>query len=131
MASTTVRVLAKFARLNPRYEDFTSLSEAAAVAFGGQTSGGELGFEAFKIWFESCEFAQDLQRFVDENSSSHLPEAIENPMRRTVRMLEYKARELRQQLDQLQVKIATIERESPVREPQQQRRYDTLRQNLE
>jgi hypothetical protein len=35
------------------------------------------------------------------------------------------------QLQQLREKVATIDGESPEREPQQQRRYDALRQNLE
>jgi Ca2+-binding EF-hand superfamily protein len=133
LASTVVHVLQKFARLNPRYEDFRALSEVTNVAFAGSTSTAtaELGFDAFKIWFESCEFTQDLKKFVDDNAAQHIPESMENPMRKKVRMLEYKAREMGTMLQQLREKVATIDGESPEREPQQQRRYDSLRQNLE
>jgi hypothetical protein len=133
LASTVIHVLQKFARLNPRYEDFRALSEVTNVAFAGSTSPAtaELGFDAFKIWFESCEFTQDLKKFVDDNVGQHIPESMENPMRKKVRMLEYKAREMSTQLQQLREKVATIDGESPEREPQQQRRYDNLRQNLD
>jgi len=133
LASTVVHVLQKFARLNPRYEDFRALSEVTNVAFAGSTSMAmaELEFDAFKIWFESCEFTQDLKKFVDDNVAQHIPESMENPMRKKVRMLEYRAREMGTQLQQLREKVATIDGESPEREPQQQRRYDALRQNLE
>lgn len=130
LASTMVRTLAKFVRLDPQYEDFQALKTATAAAFT-EGKGTEMSPELFKLWCSTAPQLEELRHFLDDHSEKSAPEAVESPMRKTMRMLEYKCQELTQQIEQLQEKLRTIEGEETDRDANQQKRYDFMLQNLE
>jgi len=129
--STVVRTLHKFVRLDPQYEDFSALKAAAKLAFEGNASKTEMTSENFRQWASTAPQMQELQAFLDDHVEKSVPESVESPMRKTMRMLEYKCQELTTQIEQLQEKLRTIESEETDRDQNQQKRYDFMLQNLE
>eukprot|EP00445_Apocalathium_hangoei_P064066 CAMPEP_0204116386 /NCGR_PEP_ID=MMETSP0361-20130328/5377_1 /ASSEMBLY_ACC=CAM_ASM_000343 /TAXON_ID=268821 /ORGANISM="Scrippsiella Hangoei, Strain SHTV-5" /LENGTH=490 /DNA_ID=CAMNT_0051067169 /DNA_START=67 /DNA_END=1535 /DNA_ORIENTATION=+ len=111
MAATAARVAERFCELPAGLGDVRSLKEAVATAFGS-TQSSELQQRGFADWFHDASVAKQLRAFVDKGLAEEAPEAVEVLVRERVRMLEYRAQELAEEIGELH-KAADILREAP------------------
>lgn len=136
LVSTAARATTRFVQLEEALESPTVLKDAASEAFGGQASGGrgaaaELRLEAFQSWFQTAELPKRLQAFVEEQAAAALPEALEAPTQREVRLRRYRAQDLAAQLEKCKVGLAAVDAEALQREEGSQQRFDILRRSMD
>jgi len=132
MVATTAKAMGKFVHLESALDDIGAQKTAAADAFPDRQQ-GFLAFEGFRDWFEADElFAKRLRALVEENTAEETAaEAVEAPIRKHMRVDEYRAQELVQELERMQTKIAQVdderENESVERSEQDKQQFEVLR----
>eukprot|EP00929_Paragymnodinium_shiwhaense_P006511 TRINITY_DN11001_c0_g1_i1.p1 TRINITY_DN11001_c0_g1~~TRINITY_DN11001_c0_g1_i1.p1 ORF type:complete len:604 (-),score=210.75 TRINITY_DN11001_c0_g1_i1:185-1996(-) len=143
MVATTVRTTRRFVQLDLELEDMEAQKSAAAAAFPGSSplSTRQIALDAFRGWFEASDLGKKLRSFVDEHapptgeagdggSGGVLPAQLEAPVRRDLRLQDYRVQEMLQELSKLRHWLRELESEAPDRNEQQESLYQVLHKRV-
>lgn len=128
LVSTTVRATKKFVSLDLGLDNVAKQKAAASEAFD---EAGKLELESFRAWFEASDLPRQLREFVDEHSAKGAaPEMKEAPVRRDLRMQDYHAQELSQEVERLRTLAVQLDQQEVERSDQQSSLYEVLSKRI-